>query len=195
MKYLCWKPAVVCSGNSSRNPVISCLVVHMLSLQQANISTELFESETRDFYLDLPSLKKAGCVWVNLSKQLSGLAWNNMKKNPLPQNFFLLRSPGSLSWHPFGPTSCLSPTVILSKRVTLISPTQKCHLGRTWGFSAFVHDFWLAQHPETMEMFMGKEGCSSLHIQKSDSLGRAWFSFMDFIDDLCFCCVWHAQDV
>lgn len=79
----------------------------------------------------------------------------------------------ALSWRPFGPTSCLSPAVILYKGVsfaTLTSPTQ-CQLGRTRGFSTFVDDFWLAQHPETTEMLVREEGCSSAHIQKSDSLG------------------------
>ncbi|KAK4823331.1 hypothetical protein QYF61_000933 [Mycteria americana] len=47
-------------------------VVHMLSLQQAKISTELFESETWDFYLDLPSLKKAGCVQSHVFNGVAG---------------------------------------------------------------------------------------------------------------------------
>lgn len=181
MKYLCWKPTVVCSGNSSRNPVISCSVVPMLSPQQANISTELFESKTGNFSLDLPSLKKTDFLHVNLPKRLSGPAWKNMRKGPLPQNFFHLRSAGSPSWHPFGPTSCLSPPVILSKRIyfaTLTSLIHKCHLGRMWGLPAFVHDFCLAQNSETTEMLVREEGCSSAHIQKCDSLagaGGAWF--------------------
>lgn len=91
-----------CSGNS-RNPVISCSG-HMLSMKQANTSTEKGNHRTST----LPSLKKADCIQVNSSKQLSGPAWNNMRRRPLAKNFFLLRSAGSLSWHSLCPICCPS---------------------------------------------------------------------------------------
>lgn len=139
--------------------------------------------------------KKVGCVHVNLSKQLSRPAWNNIKKRPIPWNFFLLRSAGSLSWHLICPISYLSPTVILPRRVSfaiLTSPTQKCHLGRVWGFSAFVHDFWLAQYPETTEMLTGSTHLKIWFFGSGRGLIlvhglHRWSAFLLY--------VWHAQDV
>lgn len=73
---------------------------------------------------------------------------------------------------------------------TLTSTVWRCHLGRRGGFPAFVWEFWLAQHPETMEMLLGEEGYPSAPIPKSDSLVCGFHRWSVFL-----LCTWCAQDV
>lgn len=193
VKYLCWKPAVVYSGNSSRNSVISCSFVHMLSPAAGwAISAELFEGK-RFAIPENGRLYELICS-ENYQDQLE-ITW----KRPLPQNIFFLRTTGSPSWHSFGYLLPLSASNSFQEGFFYYTHFYGSEVspGQNRRISCFCLGLLACSASRNTEMLLEEQGYPSAPIPKFESLGmlRGWFWCVNFIDDPCLYCILDTLDV